>query len=173
MSPEERIAERMRATKRERMARKDVEKEGIKPPKVEYGEIKLPNKVISKTTINGTVETTKQPKSREEAMVSPEEWMGENGREIVKVLENVPIGKMINANRRITEIHTEVSPKKCYYRVVFGVISAIVGVVMFFVTNDLIYFIITIGGFGISVIEWLDFKEAEDIEKKFKYREKI
>ena len=89
MSPEEHIAERIRATNRERMARKDVKLEKVMLPKVEYYEIKLPHNVISKTTINGTVETTKQLKSREKMMVSPEpeEGIKKNGIKTLNCLQ--------------------------------------------------------------------------------------
>ena len=169
MTREERIVERIRATKMEREERMGVKKEGIRCPKIEYEEIKLPNDLISKTIINGTVKTTKQSKRRVETVPpEPEEGRGKNGRKFAERKKNAPIKKMINSNKKITERHTKVSPRRYYVMMMFGLVTAIIGAAMFFVTKDLLYVLIIISGVGIFLMESIDFKEAKEVEKRFK-----
>jgi hypothetical protein len=159
MNKEEYISERIRATKREREERMEVE----------YVEIKLPNNVISKTITNGTVKTIKQSKRRVETVPpEPKEGGGGNGKKFAERKKNAPIKKMINSNKKITEMHTKVSPRRYYVMMMLGLVTAIIGGVMSFVTKDLIYVLIIISGVGIFLMESIDFKEAKEMEKRFK-----
>lgn len=51
---------------------------------------------------------------------------------------------------------------------IFGSVTAIIGAAMFFVTKDLLYVLIIISGVGIFLMESIDFKEAKEVEKRFK-----
>jgi hypothetical protein len=63
-----------------------------------YRKIEFPENVIIITeNVEGGTRTTKQPKIRGEVPPEPEEWIGENGRKIVKRLEEAPIKKMKNS----------------------------------------------------------------------------
>lgn len=131
--------------------------------------IELPEqRIIRRKNKEGKNESVKQLKIREVEVMPPEPEEGiERSREI-KVLEEAPIKKMENSNRRIIEIHTKVPTKRYYIMIMFGLVTAIIGGVMLFVTKDLIYVLIIISGVGIFLIESIDFKEAKEIEKRFK-----
>jgi len=156
MSARGRIVEQFEMS---RMARNGV---------TEY-KIELPEqRIIRRKNKEGENESVKQLKIREVEVMPPEPEEGiERSREI-KVLEEAPIKKMENSNRRIIEIHTKVPTKRYYIMIMFGLVTAIIGGVMLFVTKDLIYVLIIISGVGIFLIESIDFKEAKEIEKKFK-----
>jgi len=132
--------------------------------------IELPEqRIIRRKNKEGKNESVKQLKIREVEVMPPEPEEGiERSREIIKVLEEAPIKKMENSNRRIIEIHTKVPTKRYYIMIMFGLVTAIIGGVMLFVTKDLIYVLIIISGVGIFLIESIDFKEAKEIEKRFK-----
>jgi len=156
MSARGRIVEQFEMS---RMARNGV---------TEY-KIELPEqRIIRRKNKEGKNESVKQLKIREVEVMPPEPEEGiERSREI-KVLEEAPIKKMENSNRRIIEIHTKVPTKRYYIMIMFGLVTAIIGGVMLFVTKDLIYVLIIISGVGIFLIESIDFKEAKEIEKRFK-----
>lgn len=57
-----------------------------------YGTIELPKKVIVRIeSVRGEIESTKQPKIREEVPPEPKEWIGINGRKNVKMAEKTRI----------------------------------------------------------------------------------
>lgn len=156
MSARGRIVEQFEMS---RMARNGV---------TEY-KIELPEqRIIRRKNKEGKNESVKQLKIREVEVMPPEPEEGIKRSREIKVLEEAPIKKMENSNRRIIEIHTKVPTKRYYIMIMFGLVTAIIGGVMLFVTKDLIYVLIIISGVGIFLIESIDFKEAKEIEKRFK-----
>lgn len=131
-----------------------------------YGTIQLPKKVIVRIeSVRGEIESTKQPKIREDVPPEPEEGIGKNGRKIVKRLEEAPIKKMKNSNRVVTEIHTEV-PIIYYVMMMFGLASAIFGA--FTVRSHPAYYSVMIGGIGVFFVAFISFLEIKYTKRKLK-----
>ena len=131
-----------------------------------YRKIEFPGNVIIITeTVEGRTRTTKQPKIREEVPPEPEEWIGKNGRKIVKRLEEAPIKKVKNTNRVITGIHTKV-PIIYYVVMAFGLLSAIWGT--FPAASYPIYYSVVIGGIGVALVAFIGVLEVVYTKGKVK-----
>lgn len=114
-----------------------------------YSKIELPKNVIIRTETVEEVKSTKQAKIRKEGMMppKPEEGIGKNGRKIVNRLEEAPIKKMKDSNRKITELYTGV-PKIYYAMIVFGLISVLFGRALY----PVVYLFVIIGGIGVVFV---------------------
>lgn len=104
---------------------------------------------------------------REEEMVplEPKKEAVEAVRIIAERKKNVPIEEMKSSNRKITEI-MKVSPGRYFIMMSLGLVAVIIGGVMLYYIEDLIYVLLIISGVGIFLIELVDFKEAKYIENK-------
>ena len=154
MNARERIVEQLEMTQ--------MAKNGVSS----YGKIELPKEVIVRTeNVRGVVKSTKQAKIREEVPPEPEEWIGKNGRKIVKRLEEAPIKKVKNTNRVITGIHTKV-PIIYYVVMAFGLLSAIWGT--FPAASYPIYYSVVIGGIGVALVAFIGVLEVVYTKGKVK-----